>query len=637
MRSARRFRHLVGVSLLAALAWGGLSTPASWAETGANIDHVELSDDGSTVEVVLGLPPGVTPDPDSVLVTVDGKPAVARAKTVANGDVLRTVVLALDTSNSMRGGKFEAAQQAALAYLDDAPPDVRIGLVSFAGQVTVIADPTTDHASLQSAVQALTLSRGTLLYDAVATAAELTGDKGARSVLLLSDGKDSGSSRTLDEAIATTTDVEAVVDVVALDQKPTQRALIETLASTTGGGVVESDPTSLATTFQAQAEALATQLLVTFPKPESAAEEASLVISVADTAGLKYQDSAVATFPKVAEQAAPRVSQGSWAGRPVLWLGALALALGLTGVVWVATGLAGEQTSLAQRQVEHYARANRAGASVGPAVPTPAAQGLKSSALSATQRLITGDFESRLATKLSGGGLPWTSAEWLLMHAGIAVAAAFVGLLLRGPLLMILLLLIGLVVPWLYLSRKHSQRLTAFEAQLPETLQLIAGGLSAGLSMPQAVDTVVREGSEPMAGELRRALVEQRLGVDIADSLESVATRMNSEDFGWVVMAIRIQREVGGNLAELLNTVAGTMRERDYLRRQVQVLSAEGRISALVLGALPIVMAIYLAIFRPDFLLPMFHSLLGIALLTLAVILLLIGFFVLNRLIKIDV
>ena len=146
---------------------------------------------------------------------------------------------------------------------------------------------------------------------------------------------------------------------------------------------------------------------------------------------------------------------------------------------------------------------------------------------------------------------------------------------------------LGMVLPWLYLKWRHRRRLNAFNGQLAETLGLMAGGLQAGLSLPQAVDTVVREGIEPMAGELRRALVEQRLGIDIADGLEGVGQSMESEDFGWVVMAIRIQREVGGNLAEILHTVAGTLREREYLRRQVKALSAEGRLSGYILTALP--------------------------------------------------
>ena len=107
-------------------------------------------------------------------------------------------------------------------------------------------------------------------------------------------------------------------------------------------------------------------------------------------------------------------------------------------------------------------------------------------------------------------------------------------------------------LPSLYLGVKESRRTAAFLAQLPDTLQLLAGSLSAGYSLPQAVDTVVREGHDPIAGEFNRALVEARLGVPIEDALEGVADRMGSKDFAWVVMAIRIQREVGGNLAELL-------------------------------------------------------------------------------------
>ncbi len=127
---------------------------------------------------------------------------------------------------------------------------------------------------------------------------------------------------------------------------------------------------------------------------------------------------------------------------------------------------------------------------------------------------MKGDFEERLSKRLSGAGSSLKPAEWLLMHGGIAIGAGFVGLVLGGGLLMFLLFLVGLALPWWWLKRKHTKRQAAFNAQLAETLTLMSGGLSAGLSLPQAVDTVVREGQEPMAGELRRALVEQRLGVD---------------------------------------------------------------------------------------------------------------------------
>ena len=198
-------------------------------------------------------------------------------------------------------------------------------------------------------------------------------------------------------------------------------------------------------------------------------------------------------------------------------------------------------------------------------------------------------LEARISLRLEGAGSALKPAEWLLLHAAITMLGGLVGLLLGGG--GIILILVGLFVGWLlpklWLSHKRKRRLKAFNAGLADTLQLISGSLSAGMSLSQSIDTVCREGQEPIAGEFKRVLVEMRLGVPIDDALEGIAERLESADFAWVVMAIRIQRQVGGNLAELLTTVAATLRERDYLRRQVKSLSAEGLLSAYILGALP--------------------------------------------------
>ena len=119
-----------------------------------------------------------------------------------------------------------------------------------------------------------------------------------------------------------------------------------------------------------------------------------------------------------------------------------------------------------------------------------------------------------------------------------------------------------------------------FERALPDTLQLMSGSLAAGLSLAQSVDTIVREGTEPIAGEFRRCSSRPASVSSLETALQGVADRFQSKDFDWVVMAINIQRQVGGNLAELLNTVAATMREREYIRRQVAALAAEGKLSA---------------------------------------------------------
>ncbi|MEJ2578606.1 MAG: type II secretion system F family protein, partial [Kineosporiaceae bacterium] len=193
-------------------------------------------------------------------------------------------------------------------------------------------------------------------------------------------------------------------------------------------------------------------------------------------------------------------------------------------------------------------------------------------------------------------GLPLRTGEWVLLHLGSGLLGNLLFVLLgRGqPVAAVLGLLLGLIGPWMFLGLRRDRRQRQFLTQLPDTLQLIAGSLQAGHSLPQAIDAVVRDGAPPISTELQRAVVENQLGLPLVSALDGVATRLSSRDFAWVVMAIRIQGEVGGNLAELLGTVSGTLRERERLRRQVQALSAEGRMSGWILGALPVVFATYL-------------------------------------------
>ena len=615
---------------------------AAFAADEITIDHVE-ADEGK-VSMLLGvdrLPLGTTPDLDDVNVTINGEQVEASAETVEGGQVQRTTVLVLDASNSMEGEKLEAATGAIDAFLTAAPDDVAIGLVTFAGTVQQTIPPTTDHQSIVDELAAVDLKPGTKLYDAVAAGVDLAGDEGARSLLVLSDGADTGSTIAIDELSSRASDNGAVVDVVALAQSPEQQATLDGLASAAGGQVFAADAAALADVFSARAEALASQVLVTFELPDGVSGEQTVEASLSAD-GATYTDSAFVSLtdsapgdagvPQVVEPGNPLI------GRTGFLLGALAFGLGVAGVLAFALG-GGTSKSLSDQRLSSYfaqggattrgAAGRRSGAK---------AQGsLKDAAVGLAGQVVKGDFEDRLSKRLAGAGSSLKPAEWLLLHAAIAVGAAFVGLILKGGALMVILFVVGLVVPWFWLKRKHSKRLAAFNAQLAETLTLMAGGLSAGLSLPQAVDTVVREGHQPMAGELGRALIEQRLGIPVEDALENVAERMESEDFGWVVMAIRIQREVGGNLAELLNTVSDTLRDREYLRRQVRVLSAEGRFSGYVLTGMPIALFCYMLVFKGDFVEPLYTTGTGYVLLGVAAAMLAGGSFVMSRLTKIKV
>ncbi|KQY64730.1 hypothetical protein ASD30_07515 [Nocardioides sp. Root140] len=611
-----------------------LATPAH-ASDEINIDHVESANGKVSVLLAVDkLPGGAAPDLESLVVTVDGDVVDASAKTVEAGEIERTTVLALDTSRSMRGAPIEDAKAAAKAFLDAAPDDVKIGLLTFSGTVQGTIEPTTDHATLANAIDDIELTLGTRVYDAVVNAVDLAGTDGARNVLVLSDGMDQGGGAPIEDAMAAATDQKVVVDVVSLDQRPANRALLSKISDASGGSVIDAEPEALKGVFTAQADALASQVLVTFPAPQKSVPEVNLGVRL--TAGNStYDDSALVTIAVADAGPQPVTHAKSKVGKNAMLLGALALGLGLAVVLGIVM-MGAKGQSEAQRRVSAYLGEAKTGAK-GKRSGEPAPTSIKESAVALTENFVKGDFEQRLNKRLAGAGLSLTAAEWLLIHAGVAAAAGLVGLILGGGAVMVVFLILGAVVPYLYLKRRHSKRLAAFNGQLAETLTLMAGGLSAGLSMPQAIDTVVREGQEPMVGELRRVLIEQRLGVEIEEALDGVAERMESEDFSWVVMAIRIQREVGGNLAELLTTVATTLREREYLRRQVQVLSAEGRISAWVLGALPIVVFLYLLLIRPDTARVMYTEPLGIMMSLAACVLLALGFTVMSKLVKVEV
>jgi Flp pilus assembly protein TadB len=259
-------------------------------------------------------------------------------------------------------------------------------------------------------------------------------------------------------------------------------------------------------------------------------------------------------------------------------------------------------------------------------------------ALAATASVVrSGQMESRITHRLERAGMYLRAPEWVLLRTCIAVAggAAFVALgggVIGG--------IIGTVLGWLgtqlYQTIRIDRRNSAFVDQLPDGLQLVIGSLRSGFSLSQALDALVREAPQPVGAEFGRALAEHRLGADVSEALERLAQRTESEDLGWAVMAVRIQRDVGGNLAEVLQTTVDTMRERARLRRHVLSLSAEGRVSAWVLIALPIALSAFMLLYRRDYLAPLVESPVGITLLAGGGLLFVIGIFWIIRVVKVD-
>ncbi len=259
-------------------------------------------------------------------------------------------------------------------------------------------------------------------------------------------------------------------------------------------------------------------------------------------------------------------------------------------------------------------------------------------ALDLVDRLLRARGErGAVIARLEQAGLRIRPEEWVLIRLLVPIALGAAGLLMIN----VVGLLVGFVAGWVgcgsFLRIKASRRRAAFETNLPDALELVAGALRTGFALNHSLQTVVREGVDPVATEFGRALHEVRLGADLEDALDDLAARMDSYDLRLVVMAMRTAREIGGNMAEVLDTAVDTMRERTLLRGQVKALSAEGRFSAKILIALPLLMAAYLLAFKRDYLAPLYTTGTGIALLVVGVVLLLLGSVWLSRLTKIEV
>ena len=191
-----------------------------------------------------------------------------------------------------------------------------------------------------------------------------------------------------------------------------------------------------------------------------------------------------------------------------------------------------------------------------------------------------------------------------------------------------------MLLPRLLVLNRLQKRRAAFAEQLDGTLQLLAGSMRAGYGLMQSVNTVATEAAAPTAEEFGRIIVETRLGRDLVDSLTALADRMDSEDAHWVAQAIDIQRSVGGDLAQVLDTVSQTIRERNQIRRQVKALSAEGRFSAYILIALPFLIAGFMLLAVPDYLAPLVQTTAGKMALGAGAILMVVGVVWIRRLVR---
>lgn len=328
-------------------------------------------------------------------------------------------------------------------------------------------------------------------------------------------------------------------------------------------------------------------------------------------------------------------------------------AVAALAILLIAVGLAsaGSATGIAAR-LERYAsgrqdeKKDEAGASsLGELIAQSAAIAQLNKAVE--QR----DFGANIARELARADLKLRVSEYLFIWVGAIVGVPvllFLGSFaleaFRSPVIWLFGAVVGFFLPRLYVKRRQGTRLNAFNKQLPDTITLIANALRAGSSFLQAIELVVRESRPPISTEFQRVIREVNLGLPFEQALENLVRRVRSDDLGLMVTAISIQYTVGGNLAEILDSIAFTIRERVRIKGEIRTLTAQQRMSGYVVALLPIGLAGILFVIAPTFMDPMFDPAVNVAGIPVGVILIAIGgfmmfvgFMIIRRIVDIEV
>jgi Flp pilus assembly protein TadB len=542
-------------------------------------------------------------------------PAHARAavvRTLSSGPGgPRVAMIVLDMSKALTGVQTEQARRAALSYAGALPSDVRVGLITFNAQWRMALPPTADRDALNTALNGSQRSGQTAaaLYGAVreAQAVATDGTSGGR-LLVLSEG----------ETVPATAFRPAVpVDVVTwYDDADDDTAALRALATASGGRVAAAPGDSAA-------------LAAAFP-PAPAASPARAPSPAPGASPVRPHAPAHTATPPRSTAA---TSSGNWSWELITGLAGVFGALLLAVLLATGSLRRDDRGKRLERQLGRHYRARQED-------PAGEREGKVANAVVGWMGgLLGAGGELRLARRLDLAGITRKPAEWILLGTAAGLVVAVVLTLLTGnPVAGVL---IGALAGWLgmrlILSLRIAARRSSFAAQLPDVLQLVAGSLQSGFSLPQALNAVVREDSQPAAGEFSRALAETRIGAELEVALDRVADRMDSNDLHWTVMAIRIQRMVGGNLVEVLRTTVVTMRERAQMRRHVKALSAEGRLSAYILLALPLLIGAWLFLGRRSYVHPLYTTPFGLVMLGGAAVLMVLGSLWMRSLIKVEV
>jgi tight adherence protein B len=609
-----------------------------------------MTDSASAAED-LHLTPASAPFPQrSLVLSFEGGTRLSTARTTVleNGAYVRNlrvlpasaagkgrfgVVLAIDTSNSMRGEPIDAAVAAARAFALRLNPGQPLAVIAFNASPKVILRFTNDAGAIDAALaRAPKLGEGTHIYDAVVKGVSLLRDARINpgTLVVLSDGKDTGSSATVQQAARSAKRQGVRIFSVGLRSPVFDAPALQMLSTAAGGSYTEASADTLSATYERLGLRLSSEYLLTYRSLARLGTSVHVTVSVR---GIDGKGETSYTTPSLDNDTTPpfHASFGYRLWRsPLSMLLAALLASGLVaaGVILIFRPREG---TLRRRMAEFVSLTKPGPEKPKREQPSPDVFRFAEGPLEKSQRWTR--FKEEL--EIAEIGMPavqivlWTFvgtfvAMWLIAAiTGTALFAIF-----------------GLAVPWTvrsYLKRKLRKKREAFAEQLPDNLQVLASALRSGHSLAGALSVVSDESPEPSQSEFRRVIADEQLGVPLEDALMAVVLRMENTDLEQVALVAALQRRTGSSAAEVLDRVTETVRERFELRRLVAGLTAQGRMSRWIVSLLPPALMGVISLLNPSYLDPLFHSSGGRVLLVVGTLMVVAGSLVIKRIVEIKV
>jgi tight adherence protein B len=521
----------------------------------------------------------------------------------------KNVVLALDTSRSMAGRPLAEAAAAATAFVASKPACDRISLVTFgqhAAQQGPFSSATIDADNALRTV-AVGANSGTALWDAVDLSARvLASQQGGRVVVLLTDGNDVGSRTSETAALSSLHRAGAIAYPIGFGSKADTSGL-KRLATETGGSYhAAASSKTLSAIYSSIAQELRRTWRLRYLTTARPGDTLQLKASVGSLGSAQ----GTVTVPETGGSSSGGPETSPLLPSPLYGkLGDVLFTL-LAGLLMLAAGVLVASTFkgswLKRRLAPHLNSTRRASKRRTGRERLEVFNGV----FRATENAFGHRRQWRnLQLLLERADLPLRTVEfaWLLIGCsfGLGLLAAIAG---SSSLVILGMFLVGGFVPYLFVWFKAKRRMRAFEDQLPDLLITMAASLKAGHSFKQGIQSVVDEGQEPAAKELRRVITDTQLGRPMEEALQETAERIGSKNFAFVITAVNIQRQVGGSLAGLFDMVADTVRDRQQFARKIRSLTAMGRMSAYVLIGLPFFIALAITVLNPAYMDPLYHS-----------------------------